>query len=317
MKFNLITNTDNGVGLEADARLLKGLLESWGHQTNLVHYMRIDAGVDSADVNIFLEVIPSAMFCKAKKQVLIPNQEWFAPWDNDAIMPKIDKILCKTQDAVRIFSENYGAARVQYIGFESKDLYDPSIERKKKFLHIAGQSRYKNSQAVSYCFGKFFDDSDLDIRKELVFIGAYEEEAFFARDHKNVTYIKRATDEEIRVLSNECLYHLVPSGAEGWGHVIHQALGVGAVLITTDYPPMNEFDGVPRDLLIPIQRAQKELSAMRAFVGALEVKTFVEKAWKLPQSRIEEISSSARTAFVKQREDFRKTFKQAIDEIVF
>lgn len=312
-KYNLITNTDNGAGLEQDARLLKGLLEGWGHSANLVHYMRIDAGVESADVNIFLEVIPSAMFPKAKQQWLIPNQEWFAPWDNDPIMPKIDKILCKTQDAVRIFSENYGAERVRFIGFESKDLYDPSIPRQRKFLHVAGQSRYKNSQAVSYCFAKFMDDSDPDIRRDLVFIGAYPEEAFFARDHKNVTYIQRASDAEMKRLMNECLFHIIPSGAEGFGHVIHEGLGCGAVVITTDFPPMNEYEGTAKELLIPIQRAQKELSAMRAFVGALEVKTFIEKAWKLPQSRLDEIGAAARIAFLAQRDRFRIEFKKVVD----
>src|SRR5579872_3556744 len=160
MRFNICTNTDNGVGLEQDYRLLRRLLESWGHKVEGVHFKRIDPGCPRADVNIFLETVASALFPFAKQQWFIPNQEWFAPWDNGAIMAKFDRILCKTQDAVRIFKELYPELqnRVQHIGFESRDNYDASIPRQRKFLHVAGQSRYKNSPAVAYAFAKCFDD---------------------------------------------------------------------------------------------------------------------------------------------------------------
>ena len=217
MKFNLISNTNNGVGLQADCHLLRGLLTSWGHQAELVHYKRVDAGSPRADVNIFLETIASAMFPFAKQQWLIPNQEWFAPWDNNAIMQKMDKILCKTYDAVKIFTELYPELqnRVQHIGFESKDNYDPGIPRQRRFLHIAGQSRYKNSPAVAYAFAKCFDDWDPKDRVELTFVGAYPEDFAFAKDSKNCRYIQRATDAEMKRLQNECLFHIIPSGPKG------------------------------------------------------------------------------------------------------
>jgi hypothetical protein len=316
MRFNVCTNIDNGVGLQQDYLLLKGLLESWGHQVNGVHFKRIDGGTPRADVNIFLETMASALFPFAKQNWLIPNQEWYAPWDNAGIAPKLDKILCKTQDAVRIFKALYPEMqnRVQYIGFESPDLYDPTVPRKRTFLHVAGQSRYKNSQAVAYAFAKYFDDpSDKDVHKELIFIGAYQEEVMFARDHKNVRYIQRASDIELKRLSNECLFHIIPSGAEGWGHVLHQTLGCGNVLITSDFPPMNEINGVPKDLLCAYQRATPELAAMRAFVGAMEVKAAVDKAWKISDNRIQEISVAARAAFLEDKEKFRTELKRVID----
>ena len=316
MRFNLVSNTDNGVGLEQDCQLVKRLLVSWGHSVELVHFKRIDAGCPRADINIFLETLASAMFPFAKQNWLIPNQEWFCKWDNDGIMPRIDKILCKTQDAVRIFKALYPdyQNRVQYIGFESQDLYDPTVPRKRTFLHIAGQSRYKNSAAVSYAFAKFFDDpSDKDNHAYLTFVGAYPEEVQLARDHKNVTYIQRASPAELKRLTNENIFAIVPSGAEGWGHVLHEAVGCGATVITTDFPPMNEIDGVCRDLLVPYQRTTPELAAQRAFVGALEVKTIVEKARKFSDARIAEIHTEARAAFLRQRENFRAAFKAIVE----
>jgi hypothetical protein len=316
MNFNICTNIDNGVGLEGDYRLLKGLLESWGHRVYGVHFKRIDGGIPRADVNIFLETLAEAIFPLARQNWLIPNQEWWATCDHANSMPRVDKILCKTQDAVNIFKGLYPDIqnRVQHIGFESRDLYDPAIERQRKFLHVAGQSRYKNSQSVAYAFAKYFDDkNDKSIHKEMVFVGAYEEEVQFARDHKNVRYIKRASDAEMKQLMNECLFHLIPSGAEGWGHVIHEGLGCGAIVITTNFPPMNEFNGIARDFLVPYQRTIPELSAQRAMVGAMEIKAVVESAWKAPAEQLAEIGKKAREAFLNQREQFRANFKKVVD----
>lgn len=313
MRFNICTNLDNGVGLEADYRLVKGLLEGWGHQVNGVHFKKIDGGIPRADVNIFLETLTEALFPLAPRNWLIPNQEWWAPWDHTNSMHKVDRILCKTQDAVNIFKALYPEFqnRVQYIGFESRDQYDPAVERQRKFLHVAGQSRYKNSQAVAYAFAKYFDDSDC--RRELTFVGAYPEEVQFARDHKNVRYIQRTSDKELKQLMNDHLFHLIPSGAEGWGHVIHEGLSCGAIVITTNFPPMNEFDGICRELLVPYQRTTPELAAQRAFVGAMEVKAIVEKAWTANPAMLAVTSAHAREAFLAQRETFRAAFKAVVE----
>jgi glycosyltransferase involved in cell wall biosynthesis len=230
-------------------------------------------------------------------------------------MPKMDKILCKTHDAVRIFKELYPELqnRVRHIGFESKDNYDPSVPRQRKFLHIAGQSRYKNSPAVAYAFAKCFDDWDPKDRVELTFIGAYPEDYAFAKDSKNCTYIQRASDAEMKRLQNECLFHIIPSGAEGWGHAIHEGLGVGAVVITTNFPPMNEFAGIAKELYVRPQRDIQELAARRAMVGAYEVREGIEKALKLSPARVEEIRAEARAAFLEQREYFRNTLKSIVE----
>ncbi len=315
MRFNICTNLDNGVGLERDYWVLRRLLESWGHQVTGVHYKKQNQIEEAprADVNIFLEVIQYGLVGKAPKNWLVPNPEWFCKEDHQNDLRPITKILCKTKDSVRIFSELYSTLPVEYMGFESEDLYDETIPRLRKFIHVAGQSRYKNSKGVAYAFAKFFDDpGDKANHKELVFVGAYPVEVEFARDHKNVQYIQRATPAEMKKLLNECLFHIMPSGYEGWGHALHEGFGVGNVVITTNFPPMNEF-GADQDLLIEPQNHKPELTAQMAFVGAYQIKSMIDKVWSLTPERIAGIQLRAREYFLRQRADFRAKFKSIVE----
>ena len=311
MRFNVCSNINNGVGLERDFRILQEILVEQGHQVHPVHYKRIDPSIPKADVNIFLEVLETALFPMAKEQWLIPNPEWWAPWDHANTIRNVDHFLCKTKDAVAIFKNLYPdlSNRVHFLGFESRDLYDPTVTRERKFLHVFGQSRYKNTPSVCYAFAKFEVDEK---RLPLTVVGAYPEDIQFARDHKNVTYIQRASESELRQLMNSHLFHVCPSGYEGWGHYIHEGMSCGAVILTTDFPPMNEPAGIPKSLYIPYQRTIQELSAQRALVVAHPVWESVTKAMKLKPAEIERIQSEARAAFCAEGPEFRARLAQFI-----
>jgi hypothetical protein len=304
----------NGVGLEADAKLLRSLLQDWGHTVNFVPIIRcdqIDCGAPSADVNIFLELIPSALLGNAKKNWFIPNPEWFSN-GHRILLPKMDKILCKTQSAFDTFEKLVGKEKCEFIKFESPDMFDPAVVRKRKFLHVAGSSGYKNSQAVGYAFGKFFDDRwDKDANRELVWVGVHPDLMGGGRDHQNITYIPRAGAQELKRLMNECQFHIMPSQAEGWGHVIHEGLSCGAVMITTNAPPMNEFFGA--HIFIQPQKIDHCSLGTRAWVGAYDVKAAVDKVWKMRDDEIYQASWKAMAFFAAERDFFRTKFRWVVD----
>lgn len=297
--------------------MLKGLLESWGYQVHAVHYAKRNQVEEApnADANLFLEVVNYDLLARhvAPKNILVPNPEWLAPWDHKNGLPDFDLVLCKTPDAVRILNKLTDVNKVRYMGFESRDLYDESIPRERRFLHIAGQSRYKNTMSTVYAFAKltFIDEPMPD----LTVVGAYPDEYAFAQGSKNIKTFERITDEEMKQLMNSHLFHIMAAGYEGWGHALNEGLGCGAVMITTNHPPMNEFPGVPQELLVPYQDTIVELSAMRARVVAPPIRDAVGKALKLTPERVTEIQLGARASFLKQREEFRSNFKSIVEAL--
>lgn len=317
MKFNVCTNTTNGVGLQKDAELLKAILESWGHGANLIHYCKRNQVEEAipADVNIFIEVVNYDLIARhiAKKTWFIPNPEWFQAADHKNGLPDFDLVLCKTHDAVRIMNKLTDTAKVKYIGFESRDLYDPGIPRERKFLHVAGQSRYKNTAATAFAFAKMMEDED--VKPQLTIIGAYPDEYAFGKDAKNIKTYERVSDDEMKQIMNSHQFHILAAGYEGFGHALNEGLGTGAVVITTNHPPMNEFEGVAKDLLVPYQDLIPELAAMRARVVAAPVRDAVKKALKLKPEQVSEISRNARASFLAQREEFRNNLRGVVDSL--
>ena len=315
--FNICSNINNGVGLQKDAELLRDLLISWGHTVKLLHYKKQNHIEEAphAVANIFLEVVNYDLIARniSKENWMIPNPEWFAPWDHKNGLPDFHRVLCKTQDAVRIMNKLTDVNKVSFIGFESRDMYDADVPRERKFLHIAGQSRYKNTMATTYAFAKMsLDDGP---RPDLTIVGAYPDEYAFGQGAKNIRTMERISDDEMKHLLNSHQFHIMAAGYEGWGHALHEGLSCGAVVLTTDHPPMNEFDGVARNLLIPYQDTIPELSATRARVVAVPIWTAVKKASTMKTDEIENISKHAREAFLAERKEFRESFKKAVNSL--
>jgi hypothetical protein len=103
--FNIVSNINNGVGLQKDAELLRDLLTSWNHTVSLIHYQKKNQVEEApnAAANIFLEVVNYDLIARrcARENWLIPNPEWLAPWDHKNGLPDFDKVLCKTQEIGR------------------------------------------------------------------------------------------------------------------------------------------------------------------------------------------------------------------------
>lgn len=300
--FNVITNWTNGVGLQRDAEMLRAELERRGHSVNNIHYQR--PYLYPADVNVFLEVIefkPSDraqhvtfeyLAQMAPRQWLVPNPEWFysswplEPWE---------LILTKTHDATRIFRALVGD-RCQYLGWQAYDFYDPTIERAPRFLHIAGKSSAKNTEAVI--------EGVKRTGVPLTLVWAKQRPL-----PPSVTWHPRVSEDELRQMLNSHAFCLLPSAYEGYGHSLHEAHGCGQIVLTTDAAPMNETQPI-----VPIRPhggKPQRLAFMHDVTGKGVAKA-ITKALALTEDERAVMSQQIRAAF----EADRATFHANLDRLL-
>lgn len=293
MRLNIITNLSNGVGLQQEYELLRAELEALGHRVRGIQF-NAPQHIEQADVNVFLEVLVPELFSIANQQWAIPDPEWWKP-EYTPHLSRISKVLCKTHDAMRLFKPI--SDHVQWLGFMSRDLYRPEIPKEMKFLHVAGNSAIKNTEAIVMAWKMM--PYPLTIVTKLISLQR------FASQVPHIDIYGRLADAEFIEMMNTHQFHLCPSQYEGYGHAFHEALGVGAIVLTCDASPMNEF-GAPIELLMPTTVGMPLRLATLHKVNAAGVRSSVELALALSSTWIEEQSRQARQTFADQTAEFRE-----------
>ena len=93
-------------------------------------------------------------------------------------------------------------------------------------------------------------------------------------------------DPPQRTPQNECGVHLAPSEVEGFGHTIGEALSCGAILITSNAPPMNEVVGSSGAFLVDVESSEPMGHGMRYKVSRSSLEAAVEAVMRLtPEQR--------------------------------
>jgi len=99
---------------------------------------------------------------------------------------------------------------------------------------------------------------------------------------------------------------------EGYGHSLHESIGCGAVIITTDAPPMNEFIGIDKNLLVPVLRRDPCRLGHLNWVSPDSVAVAVQRALEMTDDQIKAASQAARDGFVQDRDFFRSEFANIV-----
>lgn len=296
MKIAIVSSLDNGVGLERDYRLMRRLCESAGHEVTGLHF-RKDRPAGRYDLCIFGEVFDRRFLPMARRHWIVPNPEWwFDAWN--PYIRRMDRVLCKTRDTERIFAAR--GARTSFVGFASDDRMDATVTRERRFLHIAGESMLKGTQAIVDAWERYAIQYPLTVIANKMDV----------RPVPGVTVLKRIDEADVRRLQNACLFHLQPSEYEGFGHVLHESLSVGAVLATTDSAPMNEVRGAAA--LIAPATFRKHGLARTAQVDAAGVMGAVEYMAGMRADAIDAARALARGSFEAEVREFEAAFLREV-----
>jgi hypothetical protein len=219
-----LVSLDNGVGLSADMLLLEQMLVPAGYDVVRVDYRQHE--MRPCDVAIFLELINPNLLPYARRTVGIFNLEWL-PNEWVPLLPSFTQLWAKSGNAYDALARL--RLPVYLTGFLSRDVYDASVPRQLRCLHLRGHSILKNTEEVIETWRRHPDLPPLTII-------SYDH--YQVPDH--VQLLGRQPENALRWYMNTCAIHICPSRAEGWGHYITEGMSTGNAVITLDAAPMNE-----------------------------------------------------------------------------
>lgn len=300
MKVQLITK-DNAYGLSQDVAVLRSALVgiSGDHIQVDFNDWRTPKPVAAGhyDLNVFLEEIPDIRFCpQAKRNVLVPNPEWF--W-NVKHLAHVDEVWAKTHDCARIFKRYH--KRVKYIGWTSGDRYLPEVPKEKIMVHLAGASSAKGTAEVIVAMRK---------RPRLRLTLASERPV--PNCPPNVEQVGRLDAEAFVLLQNRAAIHLCPSSYEGFGHYLNEARSVGAVIITTNAEPMTELVGPAFGFGAASSHVTTQNLAVHKHVDAVSLGEMIDLAMGLELPSLLNLGLNARAAYLAGREEFLSNLKAVL-----
>jgi len=326
IRVNLIAR-DNGFGLSRNLHLLHEALTAdfevtisgirRGALRKILQPARLRArtlarrlagrGPRRWDVNLMLERVRPEYLATARRNVLLPHPEWFDGRDR-RWLPRLDRAFVLTRHAVPIF-ESLGL-ETEYTGFTSEDRRDTAVPRERAFFHLAGRSANKGTDTLLATWRKHPEWPQLTVlQSPRVARGVVAAPNI---DH-HVDYIP---DDELKRIQNAHRFHLCPSETEGFGHYLVEAMGVGAVVVTLDAPPMNEMVTPERGALMAPSRTGTQSLATTYFYEEAALERAVERLLETPDAELERMGAAARAWFEDNDRAFRARIAGAVHALV-
>lgn len=310
--LNLIARS-NGVGLDRDVDLIHHAASAAGYEVTLSHCREISPfrpwwpSRPRFAANLFLERIFPRWLHTAPVNLLVPNQERFPVRHLDRLK-KIDHVLCKSRHALDIFRTHHPSCH--FTGFTSRDLHRSDILRNPRgLLHLAGRSTLKGTETILKLWQHHPEWPTLTLLQH--------------RDNApdqvpdNVSLVTDyLSEEELTTLVNQHPIHLCPSLSEGWGHYLVEAMTCGALVITTDGPPMNELIRPDRGLLVEVAHTEPRHLGTNFHVDPASLEKAITQALALPEEERHRLGKSARVWATRNHEEFSRRFVALLDTLL-
>jgi glycosyltransferase involved in cell wall biosynthesis len=264
------------------------------------------AGPPRFDLNVMMEHVWPEELRSARRNIVVPNPEWFDRADQ-RLLRQVDCAWGKTAYALEALSRLGCAA--EFVGFDSEDRHDPAVARAPSFFHLAGKSRMKGTTRLVRLWSLHPEWPELTVVHS-------RKAAFEAVAADNIRYETRfLTDAELKTLQNRHQFHLCTSETEGWGHYIAEALSVGAVVIATDAPPMNEIVSSARGLLVRSAAAGNQHLATTYEFDRASLEGAIERALGMNAEQRAELGARAREWFCENKSGFAARIRRALGHL--
>lgn len=302
MRILISSNWSEQKGLAADGAMLTALLQADGHEVVPVQFDS-HSQRERGDLLVYLEVINPAFLSFAPRKMFIPNCEWFRP-SMTYLLRQMDVVCCKTYDALRLM--NPLTSQAVYTGFCSADHYQPQVTRRRIFFHNAGASQAKNTLVIMEAWARFGMPYPLTVISD-----------HFSARIQHVNFSKRVPKAELLQLQNVCQFHIMPSEYEGFGMSLAESLSTGAIVITGDWPPLNEFAGCPARLRVKSVRQFPSANGIATAhnPNALGIKEAADACWRMSAEDVSELSAAARQSHLDGVKQFHGRFRGLMEQL--
>ncbi|HEY7299098.1 MAG TPA: hypothetical protein VH684_14430 [Xanthobacteraceae bacterium] len=257
----------------------------------------------SADAVIFLErIVDHTRLLSARHRILIPNLEWLMP-SVAASIPRITEIWHKTRISEVTLAARFPGPGHSYLGFTSPDFSGctPDFSR---FIHLRGSSDQKQTEIVLAAWLKHPEWPQLSVHSYVNHRGFLHFPQWL--EHGNIRFkYCWISEKDYRSEATGAGVHLCPSSVEGFGHYINEAKSMGALIVTTDAPPMNELVDETCSVLVSPVRTERQNFGVRHLIDAAGFEKAIAHVLKMPIELRISLGEKARSDYLLHRERFR------------
>jgi hypothetical protein len=254
------------------------------------------------DVVIFLErLLAHTQLWAARHRILIPNPEKTAE-HAVASIPGLTEIWHKTHASLTALAARFPNLHHSYIGFTSPDFFGngPDFER---FVHLSGSSGEKQSEIVLTAWQKHPEWPELSVQSYINHKAFLQFPEWLQWRNMRFKYC-RVTAEDYRLEATRAGVHLCPSAVEGFGHYLNEARSMGALIVTTDGPPMNELLDETCAVMVSPVRTEKQNFGVRNIIDVVGFEKAILQVLQLPIERRKSMGAAARRRYVHDRARF-------------
>ena len=229
------------------------------------------------------------LFESGARNYWMPNAEQISK-DQEKYFGLSDRILAKTIQTFSVIKSYLTEKKIStYVQLASHSSPDPifqtdiSPERDfNSFYHGYGASGLKSTRELVHCWNRHPE------WPHLIVIGNNAEFHGITNDtQENLEIIGNPIGiDELRQLQWKNGLHIAPSSREGFGHYINEARAMGALTITTNFGPMNEFVDERSGVLLDYASIKSEdyqlLYPVQVSVTENNICGGIEKVLKIP-----------------------------------
>jgi hypothetical protein len=264
---------------------------------------RMIAITKQVDVVIFFErIVDHPRLWAARHRILIPNPEWLLQQAVDACA-RLTEMWHKTKASLATLPEFFPNLRHSYIGFSSPDVFGTHPDF-NGFIHFRGASTQKQTEVILAAWRRHPDWPELRVH-------SYSRDPAFLSfpdwlQWRNIRlmYSRLSRDQYLSEFAQAGV-HLCPSSVEGFGHSINEARSIGALIVTTDAPPMNELIDASCGVLITPVRTEQQNFGTRHIIDGAGFEKAMQAVLEMPLERRKELGADARRRYLADRERFR------------